>query len=449
MRGRPGRTAMALILLGTITFMTGCGSGTPTQAAPSVQGETPRLYGVDANMDDSFGAAFKASPGALAGMKGTTPRTPLSAEFTSRLRAINPALSSLAYTGEAYDAVAIAVIAAQYARSTDPGIVAKYIVPVTTGGTVCETISACLDLAKQGTDLQYRGITMRRGGLTDTGDPSTATYGTVSFSRANLLDDARTEYVEAGDASSQSTAPSPAPTKATHPAALIIGGLLPHTGRLSSFGPPLTAAIRSAIDDTNAAGGVNGASVGWVDGDDGTSGPVATSTVDRLVGQGVQVIIGAGASSVTKAVLPQVVAAGRILISPTSTSDELTTLEDNGLFFRTAPPDTLQAKALADVMLRDGQRRIAIVAIDGTYGTGLADSVQANLVLGGIKADSIRRSTYPEKASYDAQQDAGKIFDPIAADIRSFGPDAVLVVGSDESAYLVQALFRQWSTPSG
>ena len=37
-----------------------------------------------------------------------------------------------------------------------------------------------------------------------------------------------------------------------------------------------------------------------------------------------------------------------MLISPASTADQLTDLDDDGLFSRTAPPDALQGKALAD-----------------------------------------------------------------------------------------------------
>ena len=427
MRKRPTRSVMISILLGSVLLVAGCGTTSPSLPAQPVPTEAPKLYGADGNMGSALGAAFKDQPGALVGMKGTTPLTPLTAEFASRLHTVDPQLSSLVYTGEAYDAVAIVAIAAEYARTTDPVTLAKYLVGVTTVGAVCETVPACLALARQGKDLQYRGVAMQHSGLTDVGEPSSATYGAVSFGRDNQIDTNRTEYVGAGDEKSQSSTASPAPVKVARATPLKIGGLLPHTGRLASFGPPLTAAVRLAISDVNAAGGVGGAPVTWIDGDDGTSAQVATATFDRLVGQGAQVVIGAGASSVTKAIIPKVVAAGRILISPTSTSDELTTVDDNGLFFRTAPADTLQAKALTDVIMRDGPHRVAVISIDESYGNGLAETVQANLVLAGVQAGNIRRAKYPAKENYDPKQDTTGIFTPIA---------------DHESALLIKALLK-------
>ena len=40
-------------------------------------------------------------------------------------------------------------------------------------------------------------------------------------------------------------------------------------------------------------------------------------------------------------------------ISPANTSDQFTDYNDNGLYFRTAPPDVLQARALADLIAAD------------------------------------------------------------------------------------------------
>src|SRR3712207_7426985 len=39
-------------------------------------------------------------------------------------------------------------------------------------------------------------------------------------------------------------------------------------------------------------------------------------------------------------------------------SDQFTTYNDNGLYFRTAPPDTLQARALADLIIEDGNNTV-------------------------------------------------------------------------------------------
>ena len=82
--------------------------------------------------------------------------------------------------------------------------------------------------------------------------------------------------------------------------------------------------------------------------------------------------------------LPTVLAAGVVLFSPCNTAAELTTIDDKGLYFRTAPPDDLQAAALTDIIMRDGVRRVAIIARDDAYGRGLMDAVQKNLIAAGL-----------------------------------------------------------------
>ena len=83
-----------------------------------------------------------------------------------------------------------------------------------------------------------------------------------------------------------------------------------------------------------------------------------------------------------------------ILFSPCNTAAELSTVDDKGLYFRTAPPDNLQAAALTDVIMRDGVRRIVIVARDDAYGRGLMEAVRDNLRRAGIEDADIRMMPY-------------------------------------------------------
>ena len=63
-----------------------------------------------------------------------------------------------------------------------------------------------------------------------------------------------------------------------------MGGLLPKTGDLAIAYPPMAAGAALAIREINAAGGVLGEPVTWMDGDDGTSPAVAKATVATHVG---------------------------------------------------------------------------------------------------------------------------------------------------------------------
>ncbi|GAA1800612.1 ABC transporter substrate-binding protein [Planosporangium flavigriseum] len=445
------RPISVLAALTVALLAAGCDAAKPSDPGPgSGANQGPaRLYGSDGNMSSFLGDAFKDRPGALAGMKGTTPLTPLPAEFKKRINAIDPGLLDYNYAGETYDAIIVAALAAETARTTDAPAVAKYIVGTTVGGSTCTSFKDCAPLVRQNENIQYRGVSsLKRSGFTDAGEPSTATYGTLNFGRDNRIDDGKTEFVVAGDESSASRnqpyAPSASPSastgnRASRVAPLKFGGLLPRTGALASQGPPMFAAAKLAIEEINENGGVLGQPVEWVDGDDGTNPQVASATADRFLASGVQVIIGAAASGVSAAVLPKVVAAGRILFSPSATSDALSRLDDKGLFFRTSPPDVLQAKALADIVMRDGGARVAVIARDDDYGRGLSTGILTDLTGAGLKAGNIRVMSYPVKQAY-TPGDQNSVFKPLATTVKQFGPDAVVVIGFDESALLIKAL---------
>lgn len=391
-----------------------------------------RLYGSDGNMLNGFGDLLKDFPDGLVGMKGTTPLTRLSQTFRERLRSVDGQLKDQSYAAESYDAVVISALAAQIAKTTDPKAIAAQINGVTTGGTACEAPDACLALIHAGKDIAYKGISLGLGGFTDVGEPSASTYGILRFSDKNHLDASQTEFVPAGNPAKATSQRPPNPgAPGTGP--LKIGALLPHTGDLASAGPPMFAGAQLGVREINAAGGVLSRPVQWFDGDDFTDPEKAKATAQSLISAGVHVIIGASASSITKAVLPITVAAGVVLFSPCNTAAELTNADDKGLYFRTAPPDGLQAAALTDIIMRDGVRRVVIVAREDAYGRGLMDSVKDNLVKAGLVVDDIKTVPYnPEKPDF-----AG-----LGEDVKAFGPDGVLVIGFDESVKAIDSMIK-------
>lgn len=416
----------------------GCGS----EPGPSTTQRTiVHLYGTDGNMSNNLGTSLKDLPGVLDGMTGTAPLAPLTDPFKARLRAVQPGLADFNYAGQSYDAAMIAGLAAEVARSTSSRDIAKYLPGVTTTGTECGTAADCLRLIRAGTDIQYRGQALRRGGFTDAGEPATATYGTLHFGRDNKIEDDKTEYVGAGNEDDTTRAPQPAPPPRdakVKGGALVMGGLLPKTGQLASMYPPLIAGARLAVRELNEAGGILGKEVVWVDGDDGTNPAVAKQTVERLLAARVQVIIGAAASGVSKAVIPQVTGAGVLMISPSATSDELTSVPDGNLFFRTAAPDQLQAKALADVVLRDGTRKVFLIARNDSWGQGLLRNLQDNLESAGVAASDVQVFIYEPGESAADMPDLAQL----PGRIKAFAPDGVVVIGFDESAHVISTMVR-------
>lgn len=171
-----------------------------------------------------------------------------------------------------------------------------------------------------------------------------------------------------GDTEGDSTADASGET-------FLIGSLLPVTGSLSQLGPPEIAGVDLAAQEINEAGGVLGAEVevSHKDSSDGDNTQVATQSVTELISEGVSVIIGAASSQVTLNVIDDVMEAQIVMVSPANTSNDLSGYGD--FFFRTAPPDTVQGNALANLILGDGHADLGILVFNENYGTGLRDVV--------------------------------------------------------------------------
>lgn len=421
--------------------LSACGGG--SDGVPQRAYSGTYIYGSDGNLLNEFGASFKDTPGILEGMKGTVPAVQLSSDFKARLFAIDPNLNDVFYAGETYDAVVIASIAAQLAGTNDPKAIAKQINGVTTGANVCTTVPECLAHARAGRDPAYRGASLRAG-FTQAGEPSTASYGIYHFGPDNRLDNGKTEFLNTGDEKKATTEKPPPAVAQTNSKngqrQLIIGGLLPMEGGLAFAYPPMIAGARLAIKEINEAGGVLGSAVIWKDGNDFTDPKKALATVAKHKADGVNVIIGAGGSGVTLGVLPEVTKAGMVLFSPCNTAEELSNVDDSGLYFRSAPSDILQARALADVMLRDGLRRVSIVARGDAYGDGLMAGVKKELAAAGMAEGDI--TTY----RYDVGEN-GLIAKPdqvrdLISRISSAQPDGVLVIGFEESAEVIKGMSK-------
>ncbi len=222
--------------------------------------------------------------------------------------------------------------------------------------------------------------------------------------------------------------------------ALRIGTLLPDTGSLSFLGPPMVAGTQLGVNDVNAAGGVLGQPVQLIPGDSGdTTTDTANTTVDRELAAGTQVIVGAASSSVSLKVIDKIASAGVVMFSPANTSDQFVCYPDKGMYFRTAPTDVLQAQAVAQLISDDGGQRVAIMALNDPYGTGLADNIEKNLIDSGVPSDQIEKIIYdPNAQSFNSEVDQ----------VKNFNPDAVALVGFEESAKIITRMHEVGIGPS-
>ena len=159
---------------------------------------------------------------------------------------------------------------------------------------------------------------------------------------------------------------------------LKLGLLLNFTGS-----PEASTDRRRAFDlailHVNEGGGVLGRPVQGVVADATGDPAVAADVALRLVEvDGVHAIVGPNASSAALPVARNISGAlGIPTISPSATSPQMTGVQDNGYFFRTALSDAAQGPVLARVTRERGFNNVGLIYQDDAYGRGLADAFQA------------------------------------------------------------------------
>lgn len=410
----------------------------PAEEAPAEEpaaGGVP-LYLVDGNTGNALGEKLPA--GTLNGVKGTIPGAENTEDFKAALLEVDPELIDFAYAPESYDAVILAALAAAAAKS-DAGVdMAKQLVPITNGTDICNDYAGCLALLEEGKSIDYNG---RSGAVNfwDAGDPTSASIGVYTFGPDNVLlpevTYATGDIVPEGEANPIDGKPQ----DGAGDGVFKIGTFLPVTGNLAFLGPPEVAGVKLAIKDIEEAGGIPGFDkIVLEEGDSGdTSTETGRQTVKRLLPLGIDILVGAASSGSSLQVLDEVTGAGVLMISPANTSPALTTAPDRGLYWRTAPSDVLQGAFVGNMMLADGYTKVAIMSLQDAYGDGLNANITKAVTEGG------------------GEVVANVVYDPTAADfaadvaqIKAAGPEAIVLIGFDESAQIIQEMVKQGIGPN-
>jgi branched-chain amino acid transport system substrate-binding protein len=214
---------------------------------------------------------------------------------------------------------------------------------------------------------------------------------------------------------------------------LTIGDSVPLSGGLADFGPPGEKAADVAIDVINdsiqESGVDHTVDIVHEDNCGGDDPQCAVQAARKMVqSDDASCIAGAWASADTiptaeSVAIPEEV----LLISPASTSDEITGLEDDGLVNRTAPPDSFQgptlSKYLVEKALKGAEgKTINIGARNDAYGTGLADTFSAAWEEAGGKIG--------ERIDYDIKLPT---YDTEAEQLVSGNPDGLVIVDFPET----------------
>ena len=205
---------------------------------------------------------------------------------------------------------------------------------------------------------------------------------------------------------------------------LTVGALLPQTGDLSIFAPPGEKAANLAAEEASAALEGTDITVELTSADTETKAAAAQQAAQQLISEGASCLVGPWASDETIPTGQTVAGRQQVpLISPSSTSPEISELPDNGFVFRTAPSDALQGIVLADAVGQEfgTDATISVAARNDAYGEGIANAFIENFEANG--------GTTTGPVLYDPE---GTTFDSEAEEIVADSPDGYVIIDFED-----------------
>ncbi|WP_186387489.1 ABC transporter substrate-binding protein [Stappia sp. TSB10P1A] len=179
----------------------------------------------------------------------------------------------------------------------------------------------------------------------------------------------------------------------------LLGGI---SGPIAAMAPAMIDSANLAISQVNEAGGIlDGRKLIGVVGDSACNPQNATDAATKAVNlEGVIAIVGPHCSGAVLAAANSVtIPAGVTIVTPSGTSPEITTLQDNDTVFRTVPSDDYQGRALARTLLERGTTKVAVAYLNNDYGKGLAEAFRAEFEekggeIAGFAAHEGERASY-------------------------------------------------------
>ena len=161
--------------------------------------------------------------------------------------------------------------------------------------------------------------------------------------------------------------------------------VIPTTGPLTQYGDMVKEGVSTAVEQINAAGGINGKKIEVTAVDDACEpkqGPVAAN---RVVNDKIGYVIGPVCSGASIAAAPIYDNEGVVVITPSATSPALTEGKNYKSIFRTIGRDDQQGPAAAKFILEKAKpAKVAVLHDKQSYGQGIASSVRDTLQQGGM-----------------------------------------------------------------
>lgn len=215
----------------------------------------------------------------------------------------------------------------------------------------------------------------------------------------------------------------------------------PMTGPSGETGQRMRAGIELAVEEINAAGGINGKTLVIDIYDDEGRPEGAASVAQRIVSDpGVVAVIGHINSSASMAALPIYKRAGLTQVSGNSSAHRLTHMGFDNIF-RVIINDQGQAPVLTDhVITNEGRKKLAIIYENSDYGRGAMESAMAKAKE--LGAEVVAAETYQPGVDRD--------FAAQLTRIMAASPDALILAGQyGEGGPIFNQAYRLGLTTDG
>ena len=221
----------------------------------------------------------------------------------------------------------------------------------------------------------------------------------------------------------------PTPTPALPPSTpavleepFVIGAMDALTGVAESYGTPLHRAKLMAVEEINAAGGINGRMLELIVEDSKCSAQDAITAYNKLTDvDGVKIILGSTCSSSMLGAAPLAEKEGVILLSASATSPDIASAGD--YIFRTAINDLRLGIDIGNTLWVDGVRKIVTITEATDYAEGARRTAVAQFEkLGGSVLAAERYSS----DVIDFRSHLTKLFNE--------NPDALLLAAQGEAS---------------
>ena len=164
-----------------------------------------------------------------------------------------------------------------------------------------------------------------------------------------------------------------------------IGAILSLTGGSSAFyGEHAKRGIDIAVAKINSSGGINGKSLSVVYQDSQGQQSDGISALNKLMAEGVKVIIGGDVSGITLAMAPVAEKNKVILIAPAGAAPAITNAGD--YIFRTKVSAAVESKIVAQYLGQEQKiKKVAFLYQNSDYGKGVFVPFKADLDVVGVK----------------------------------------------------------------